>query len=152
VTQRVPGRIEMLWRVRIPGHRGHTFLVDPDSRSVFVSDVLLVAYPALRLHRLSLDTGDELAAVGTRSQAVGALAIGSGRLWVSTQRRLFALDPRTLDVLDQWDKGLINDTATIVPDLGRGAARRGDLGGARRFAHRPPAQSGTPGHGHHRAP
>jgi hypothetical protein len=111
--------IEELWRATVPGITGHNILVDPDSRSVYVSDGWGVPFPSLKLHRLSLSGGDEQVSTGTRSQGVGALATADKRLWASTDRRLFALDPYSLDVLDQWDKRLIPYTQSIVPTAGR---------------------------------
>jgi hypothetical protein len=107
--------LEELWRASVPGASAHQVLPDAIDRAVVVADGSGVAYAARRLRRLSLDTGRELASVRTRHQSVGALALVAGRLWVATDRRLFALDRRSLDVLAQWDKGLVQYTHTIVP-------------------------------------
>jgi hypothetical protein len=111
--------IDELWRAKVPGISAHHVLADLDTRSVYVSTGWGQPFPALKLHRLSLDSGDAKGSVSTRSQPVGALTIIDKRLWMSTNRRLFALDPSSLEVLDQWDKRLIQYTHQLAPAAGR---------------------------------
>src|SRR5437899_8608162 len=78
-----------LWRTTIPGDKANVFLCDPSSGSLFASDGWGVEFASLRVHRLSLGTGEELASVRTRHQGVYALAVHQGRLVAATDCRIF---------------------------------------------------------------
>ena len=103
------------WRAEMPGEADHCFLADPDTASVYISDGWSVAYAALRLHRLDLFTGRELAETRTRHQPIGALATDRGSLYAAGDSRLFELEPTTLSIKRQWDRGLVRFTKQIVP-------------------------------------
>src|SRR5437762_9413497 len=91
-------------------------LVDKRSGSVFVGDGWGVAFAALRLRRLDLLTGADLAQVRTRHQPTNALAVHAGRLYAATDSRLFELDPLQLAPQRQWERGLLRYTTQLVPD------------------------------------
>lgn len=59
-----------VWRAKVPGAMGHVIATDAPTDTVLISDGWGIAYAALRLHRISLSTGNETASVRTRHQAV----------------------------------------------------------------------------------
>jgi hypothetical protein len=105
-----------LWRAAIPGDVANVYLVDRASESLFVGDGWGVSYPALRLHRLALDSGKHLAEVRTRHQGVSALAIHHQLLYAATDSRLFELRPDDLAIVRQWDRGLVRYSMQLVPE------------------------------------
>ena len=73
-----------------------------------------MAYAALRLHRLDLNTGAHLADVRTRHQMVTGTTVASGRLYAATESRLFELSPADLTITRQWERGLISNSTQLV--------------------------------------
>ncbi|HET9076024.1 MAG TPA: hypothetical protein VFN68_03760 [Acidimicrobiales bacterium] len=107
-------RLTEIWRATVPGHTSHTVLADPGSKSLFVSDGWGVAYPALRLHRLDPETGEQLAEIRTRQQHVSALVAAQDSLFVATHSRLLRLRPGDLGPVGHWDKVLPSDSQQLV--------------------------------------
>ncbi|HET7419468.1 MAG TPA: hypothetical protein VFL27_03735 [Candidatus Dormibacteraeota bacterium] len=105
-----------LWRTEIPGDADHAFLADQATSSVYVGDGWSVPFSALRLHRLDLTTGRQIVAIRTRHQQVKSLLISRGNLYAATDSRLFELDPTTLEVRRQWDRGLVAYATQLVAD------------------------------------
>ncbi len=81
-------RLVERWRTKIEGGTANTFLVDLPSRSLYVSDGWGVAYPALRLHRLDLATGEPIVEMRTRHQGVSAMTVHAGYLYAGRTLRL----------------------------------------------------------------
>src|ERR1700683_1154501 len=94
------------WRRTIPGERDHRFFADQRSRALYVGDGGLMP-AALRLRRLDVDTGAELASTRTRGQLVFGMAFRGDRLFAASNSRLFELDSTGLSVIRQWDKRLV---------------------------------------------
>jgi len=105
-----------IWRTTLPGHKANVFLCDPSSGSLFASDGWGVEFPSLRVHRLSLATGEEIASVRTRHQGVYALAMHEGHLLAATDSRIFELAVSDLVILRQWEKGLPRYSMQLVPE------------------------------------
>lgn len=93
-------------------------LVDLAGEAVYISDGWSVAFAALRLHRLDMRTGSHLADVRTRHQPTGAIALDHGSLYAATDSRLFELDPVSLVIRRQWDRGLVRYTMQLLPHEG----------------------------------
>jgi len=108
-----------VWSAAIPGDAEVAVLgVDPDATSVYVADGWGVAYAALRLRRLSLDTGEELATVRLGNSA-RCITFHDGELLAATDTKVFRLVPKTLEIVGRWDKRVPRYTDTIVADDGR---------------------------------
>ncbi len=103
-----------LWQTTVPGDHANVFMCDVASGSLFVGDGWGVSYPALRLHRLSLANGEHLADVRTRHQGVSAMAMYQGHLYAATDSRLFELEVPNLEVVRQWDKGLVRYAMQLI--------------------------------------
>jgi hypothetical protein len=69
---------------------------------------------ALRLRRLDVDTGAELALTRTRGQLVFGMAFRGDRLFAASNSRLFELDSTGLSVIRQWDKRLVRWSTQVV--------------------------------------
>ena len=111
-------RLSERWRAEIPGELPSALLVDPAGEAVFIGDGWSVPFAAVRLHRLDLHTGNHLADVRTRHQTTGALALDHGNLYAATDSRLFELDPVSLAIRRQWDRGLVRYTTQLLPHDG----------------------------------
>lgn len=109
-------RSDPIWTATVPGHTGHAMAVDASTRSIYVGDGWGVAYRALAVRRLDLDSGDELASAPTRSRASQALLPLGATLWVSTDRRLLALDPSTLQASDAIDYSGVSHAQRLGAD------------------------------------
>ena len=111
----MPDSLAQLWRSTVPGVMGHAIACDPASHSIFVADGWGIAYAALRLHRLDIRTGEHLADLRTRHQAVSGMILGESYLYVATDARLFELRPADLSVVRQWERGLVRNTMHMLP-------------------------------------
>ena len=101
------------WAVTVPGTHAHVIATDLASGSVIVGDGWAVALAALRLHRLDAATGAATASVRTRHQSVGGLRVHDSHLWAATDSRLFRLRLEELEVVQDWERGLVRYASQI---------------------------------------
>ena len=106
--------VDQSWQASVPGFRVNQLRCDPATASVFVSDGWGVAHAGLRLHRLSLESGEHQCDVRTRHQPVSAMTVHDGDLFAATDSRLFQFDPRNLAIKAQWDAGLVKHCQSLV--------------------------------------
>src|SRR5947208_11145345 len=111
---------QVRWTTRIPGVTDIRVAVDPDDESVYVSDGWGIAYASLRLRRLSLANGKELASVRL-GDAVRCVAFSEhqSELVAATARMLFVLDRASLEVKERWRRR--------VPTVSDSLIRKGNL-------------------------
>jgi hypothetical protein len=111
---------QVRWTTTIPGVTDIRVAVDPDDESVYVSDGWGIAYASLRLRRLSLANGKELASVRL-GDAVRCVAFSEhqSELVAATARMLFVLDRASLEVKERWRRR--------VPTVSDSLIRKGNL-------------------------
>jgi hypothetical protein len=95
--------MDVHWQAEVKGEAAVRVL-RIDDESVYVSDGWGVAFAALRLRRLSLANGDELATARLGNQA-RCVAWAGAELLAATDTKIFRLDPLTLDeTAPRWDR------------------------------------------------
>jgi hypothetical protein len=105
------------WKTSVPGDGRHAIAVDRGTQSVVIGSGWGVAYAAQAVYRLDLATGEQTARTRTRSQEPRCIAPGGGSTFVATDNRLFELCTASLEVIRQWDKGLVRfPSQMVVPD------------------------------------
>jgi hypothetical protein len=91
------------WSVKIPGRAAVRILgTDPECTSVYVADGWGVAYAALRLRRLDLATGEQLAAARL-GNAARCITFYEDEVLAATDTKVFRLEPKSLETLGRWD-------------------------------------------------
>jgi DNA-binding beta-propeller fold protein YncE len=103
-----------IWRTELRGRDAYPVHYDQSSGSVWAGDGA-ISFASLSVHRFDAATGRKTASVRTRHQPARAMVVHEGSLWVSTDRRLFRLDPIDLSVQEQWDERLVGFADTLVP-------------------------------------
>ena len=88
---------------------------DPASGSLLVADGWGVAWPALRLHRLSLETGEEQVSVRTKGQAVSGLCVDRNAVLVALHNRVQRLALPSLGLIAEWQERVPRYAQTILP-------------------------------------
>lgn len=102
------------WRTTVPGGHAQIIATDVASDSLMISDGWGVPFAALRLHLLSVRTGEERGSVRTRHQAVGAIAVVAEFTWVATSTRLLQARTGDLSIVSEWERGLIAHAHSLV--------------------------------------
>jgi hypothetical protein len=108
-------RLRELWRTTDPGDSDNEIFCVLASDSVFISEGWNVPYAALRLHRLEISSGRQVADVRTRSQGVAGMVEWQDHLLAATDSRLFQFRTADLSIARQWDTGLVAFARQLVP-------------------------------------
>lgn len=75
----------------------------PESSSIYTTTGWAIGHAAIAFHRFDLTTGEQLAKIRTRSRDATQVMLVGGDLVVTTDKRLWALDPMTLEERSQYD-------------------------------------------------
>lgn len=101
------------WRCKVPGQGKVN--VWTDGKALYACSSWGVAYAAIRLRKFDITTGAELAFARLGSEVVCVhFPEDSTIVYATTEKKLFQLDRRDLQILRKWDTGVPNSTYAML--------------------------------------